>query len=389
MPEQQRIMHIIYSLKAGGAEELLSQWVRHRESAHEHHIVCAWRDGGPLESVIRGSGATLHVLRLRRRRSWTGPLALWDLVTAVERLSAIGRDSEATLIHGHLNDGALLAVLVARRLGRPALAHVHSHHLVPLTLGAGTLAARAWTATLGWSLRRAALVACVSEEVRRTVRARFKMTTACLCVVPVGVRPPAVSGRRSAARDRLGLAPDVFVAGFVGRLVANKNQIALLEMMAHVRTRHENVRLLLAGEGPDRDRLADRARALGFDPDDILLDRVGDVAEFLAAADVFVTASLTEGTSLAVVEAMAAGLPIVALDAEGNRDTLAEGAGWLVPDARPETLGDAVLRLAHEPTTRRRLRDQARARYEACYSWEAMMNALTEAYGAAAGAEPR
>jgi 1,2-diacylglycerol 3-alpha-glucosyltransferase len=154
-------------------------------------------------------------------------------------------------------------------------------------------------------------------------------------VVPTGIRLETFAdGSREAGRRRLGLSPDAFVAGHLGRLAEEKNLGFLADALAGFLGRHPGAHAAIAGHGPMKDTIAARFDAAG------LRERLhwagilrgSEVADFYAALDVFAFASTTETQGIVLAEAMAAGRPIVALDAPGSREAVADGdTGLLLP----------------------------------------------------------
>jgi glycosyltransferase involved in cell wall biosynthesis len=200
--------------------------------------------------------------------------------------------------------------------------------------------------------------------------------------------PRGVDGRlfrpdrecREAIREALGFEKDDVVIGHVSRLAAEKNVGYLADALAIVAAARPSVRLLLVGDGPERAglerRMGPAARFVGYRSGD-------DLADHYAAADVFAFASLTETFGNVVLEAMASGLPVVAVRAGGVGDIVRQGGtGLLVePGEPPARFADALFRLVDDAALRRDLALSARA-YAIDQTWEAIMGALRDRYRA-------
>lgn len=188
--------------------------------------------------------------------------------------------------------------------------------------------------------------------------------------VPVEVIPTGVdttlfgSGDGAAFRARMGIPRDAFLLGHVGRLALEKNLRFLAAAVARFLKRHADARFLLAGEGPalaeirqafDRAGLGDRLHCAG------ILGR-GELADAYHAMDVFAFASLSETQGMVLTEAMAAGVPVVAVDASGVREVVREGVnGRLIPRADAGEFAAALAWIAGLPSEgRRRLREGVR-----------------------------
>jgi len=142
-----------------------------------------------------------------------------------------------------------------------------------------------------------------------------------------------------------------------------------------------SARATVVGDGPERADLAEEVRRLGVEGAVDLVGEREDVADLLAAADVFALPTLSEGLPMSVLEAMAAGLPVVAAAAGGVPELVEDGqTGILVPPGRPDALAAALGRLAADPALRRRLGGAGRRRAEAHFDIEACRRAHVDLY---------
>jgi glycosyltransferase involved in cell wall biosynthesis len=273
---------------------------------------------------------------------------------------------------GRLSPSALGPLV---RLARGGLLHAHDYKALALALTAGALARVPVVATFHgdtghlrrvllyerlarWAARFTPAVAATSGPLAEALRAAAPGTP--VHVIPNGIRvgPLPTPAERAAAREALGLPAGVPVVAFVGRLSPEKAPEVLLRAV-----RGTAIRFLVAGDGPLRESLEaeadpEQVRFLGFLP---------DVGPVLAAADVLALPSRTEGLPMVVLEAMAAGLPVVASAVGSLPEVLGGGAGLLVP------AGDVpALRLALEqlsaPDVRAALAAEARRRVESRYA---------------------
>ena len=186
-------------------------------------------------------------------------------------------------------------------------------------------------------------------------------------------RPGRIEVRRA-----LGFAPEEVVIGYVSRIAAEKNVAYLTEALERVAGDRPAVRFLFVGDGPARGdlerRMGARARFAGY--------RSGeDLADHYAAADLFAFSSKTETFGNVILEAMASGLPVVALRAGGVADTVQPGVtGSLIePDAPPARFAEALITLVDDPDLRRRVAASARA-FALEQSWGAIMETLRRRY---------
>ncbi len=153
-----------------------------------------------------------------------------------------------------------------------------------------------------------------------------------LATIPNGVAPPAAPTKPRATLRRYGALDDGPVLLMAARFAEQKDHRLILDAMPAIRTAHPRVTLLLAGEGPLKWTIAREIAARGLAGSVRMLGQRGDLPDLMAAADLLVLPSRFEGLSLVALEAMAAGLPVVASDAPGNAGMLDHGrSGWLAP----------------------------------------------------------
>ncbi len=250
--------------------------------------------------------------------------------------------------------GDTSAMLTGRLLARrPSVVETQGLHLLRRSEGVrGALVRRA----MSRAVARTAATVCASEPEMRELREVCSPAgVARLRLVLNGIEMPEPIGaaEREEARRELGLLPDAFAVLYAGQLESRKRPAVAAEA---VRSLGGGAVLLAAGDGPERqalERLGDPAvRVLGFRP---------DVPRLLAAADAFVMPSEREGLSLAVLEAMGRGLPVVVSDGAGNPEAVGD-AGIVVPLDDAPALAAAFGRLAADPELRSRLGAEGRER---------------------------
>lgn len=187
--------------------------------------------------------------------------------------------------------------------------------------------------------------------------------------------PPLVQDDRSRLREKLGLPPEDFIAAFVGRLSHEKNPELLLSAWSRVAARHPAGKLLFVGEGEMRRALEASARAAGLWGSVVFTGRVENVGDYLNAVDAFVLPSLTEGMSVALLEAMAARLPVVASRVSGTVDIIRDGVnGLLFESGDEQELVKCILSLRESPERRGDLGRRARQTVEESFSLDAAVD---------------
>ncbi len=200
-------------------------------------------------------------------------------------------------------------------------------------------------------------------------------------VIPNGIFPSALSVSREEIRQRLGLPPEVTIVLSVGRLVWEKGYDVTLEIARHTGTWHPAPHFLIAGDGPLRNTLGQQIHASGLVERAHLLGERRDIPALLAATDVYLNTSVSEGLSNSIMEAMAAGVPVLAAAAGGTSELIQERkTGLLFP---PGDLATAVMKLdwlTRDLRLRSRLGQQGRQHIATNYSLDVMVSRLERLY---------
>lgn len=335
------MLHVLPDLGVGGAERVAVELMRHTAAAGRYAVgaVCLGSPRHtPLEAQLARDGIPAWFLDKPRGASPRCAAQLHRLV----------RQCRPRLLHTHLHVMPyVLPTLSAHR----GLACVHTVHNLAghETRGIKRLAQRL-------AYRLGVTPVAISHAVRRSLRAVYGLREAHL--VPNGIALESVQpedGARERTRAALELPADAVAFACFARLAPQKNHAGLLDAFALGPARDPRAHLLLCGDGPLRESLESRARALGLTRVRFLGER-HDVASLLAAADVAVLASHWEGSPLAVMEAMAAGKPVVATAVGGVPELVHDGrTALLVPPRQPRALAQALRHLLDDPTLRQRL----------------------------------
>jgi glycosyltransferase involved in cell wall biosynthesis len=234
-------------------------------------------------------------------------------------------------------------------------------------------------------MNRADCVVTVAKSVRRRLIGRCGRLRIPVRVIPNGVDVPAVDEsetERAALRRSLGIAPGAIVLGSVGRLVQVKDFGNAIDAVSQLGERSGDVHLVLVGDGPERGALEARAERRHVADRVHLIGQTSEVGRWLAAMDVYLNVSLSEGMSQSLLEAMAMGLPMVVTDV-GDNAALVNGpaaCGLVIPAGEAAATAGAIAQLLAEPRRRGKLGENARARHAAKYNVEAMIRAYEDLY---------
>jgi glycosyltransferase involved in cell wall biosynthesis len=223
----------------------------------------------------------------------------------------------------------------------------------------------------------------VSELVGNYVQRQCWTDPARIKVLYNGVDPALYQGKSVAAkvRQELGLPPDRPVVGLVARLDHRaKGHLELLEALSILKDRH-TIHALMVGGGRRQEEMQQLAVSLGLGEVVHFLGNRRDVPDLLAAMDIFVLPSHSEGVSLAVLEAMAAGLPVIVSEVGGLPEIVQQGeTGLLIPPKDPEALAQSLARVLEDPGLAQSLGQKAREHVQEKYSLERLAQEVNAAY---------
>jgi len=332
-----RVLWLVKGLGPGGAERLLVAAAAHRDRSR-FAISCAyllpWKQ--QLAPELEALGVPTLCLGVRDERD----------VRWAARLRRHLRVEPVDVLHAHSPYPAGIARIVTKtlpRVGRPGT--VYTLHNTWTSFATPTRVLNSWT------MGADAADLAVSDLVRDTVPDRLRARTE---VVVHGIDLDAVRARRDRAgvRAELGIGPDEIVFGTVANFRAQKDYPNLLAAAVVLRDRGANVRIVAVGQGPlEVEMRAEHAR-LGLEGHVALLGERADAVRIMSGCDGFVLASNNEGLPVAVMEALALGLPVVGTAVGGMAEAVDGTNGVLVPARDPTALADAMQALAEDPARR-------------------------------------
>lgn len=242
-----------------------------------------------------------------------------------------------------------------------------------------------------WIVRRADAVVANARAGARMTAQRTGHPLAAIDVIPNGVEMPAPMDATTRARLRaeLGIPAERAFGLFVGRFVVEKNLPLLLDALARIEPTTRPL-LLLAGDGPLRPEVIAQCQTLRLGENLRLLGERRDAQTLMQAADFLVLPSREEGLSNVLLEAMAAGCPVIASDAGGNPELVEhQVTGLVFPSDNAERLAQDLLTMTHDPTLRARLGAAAHRHAEAEHSVAALVQSTQAVYERVLGAQPR
>ena len=276
---------------------------------------------------------------------------------AYRELKRVIDRGEFDLIHCHTPVGALLTRLAAGKARRKGTKVIYTAHGFHFFKGAPAL---------NWLVYFPAEWLCgFLTDVLITINredydfAQKHIHAGKVCYVPgVGVDMDRFGGSRETAREKLGIGEEEFVLLSVGEMTENKNHRLALQALALLP--EKPIRYVLVGRGERMEDLQAQARELGITDRVIFTGYRNDVSELYPAADAFFFPSFREGLSVALMEAMASGLPAIVGKIRGNTDLIDDGVEGVYMPLTPEGAAEAIRKLYDDPALRSRLGEAAR-----------------------------
>jgi glycosyltransferase involved in cell wall biosynthesis len=364
------ITHFVENMERGGLERTVIDLIgAQREAGHQCRLVCLF-ERGALADELSDSGVSVETCNKRDGADFR----------ALRRARHLLRGGG--VLHTHNATAHYYAVLAA--VGLPIQRVVNTRH----SMGDSDPRSRR-----EWLYRRCMprtdYAVAVCETARRNLQDKGVAPREALLAIPNGIRTegfhPAGAAARAWLREELALPPESLLIGTVGRLQPVKDQASLIRAFRQVRLAVPHARLVLVGGGVLRAELETIAANEGVAEAVRFMGDRSDVSRLLQGLDVFALSSLSEGYSIALLEASAAGLPIVATDVGGNAEIVRDRSnGLLVPARDADRLAAALVELLLAPERAAAMGQAGRewvthegsfrtmaARYEALYRGEA------------------
>jgi glycosyltransferase involved in cell wall biosynthesis len=361
------LAYVVNSLNPGGTEKLVVEMSLAVAAEWDVHVFCLDEPGAWADS-LRMRGIAVHTL-------WRQPGL--DLRVAA-RLANHFRRIGARLVHAHQCTAWFYAALSRLLYGAPRLLLEEHGRFYPEVDNRPRR-------FMHWALIRRLTQAfvAVSADIRERLRRYEGLGSAEIAVIYNGVQAPALLGsmERRELRESLGFTDSHVVVGTVGRFDVIKNLPLLLRSVAAAHHQLPQLRCLLVGHGPEFGATQALAAELGITKEVVFTGFREDARRLVQTMDLFVLASLSEGTSMALLEAMAGGVPVAVTAVGGNPEIVIGGeTGWTVASGDEVALTAAFVEAATDASRRIALAAAGQRRYRERFTFEAMMAQYGELY---------
>jgi glycosyltransferase involved in cell wall biosynthesis len=370
-----KVLQLIHNLRAEGAQRVLVNLVSATDPQVIDQQVCAWKMGGPLAKQLQ----TMQVpLTLGDQLPLQGKSFFWRLM----QLRHLICDQKIDLMHAHLSDAIMVAAFLKCLTGVPFVITHHCPDFMPPNLRGFKARLYAWV--VRWAMRQAAMHIAISAAVQQSIITAVALHQANWQVVANGVPLPPLNQTKPILDFPLAMPArfrhrPILIA--VGRLDIVKDVAQLIMAMPNVLAVMPDVRLAILGDGPLRGQLQAQIERLQLQSQIELVGLSTEVGAWLQQSTVFVSCSIYEGVPMALLEAMACGLPVVVSDVAGNRDVVAHlRTGWLYEKNEDNALISALITALQDHARAHQLGRAAAVWVREHYSQEAMASAYQRLY---------
>jgi len=358
-----RVCYIVSDDLWAGAEVMAWNLIRTLHTSGKVAVQVIALNPGRLSRSLAEEGVRVFVVNEARL----------SFVSLLVRVRGILKATAPDIVHAHRYKENILAFLAGGLSRRPRL--VSTQHGMPETShrDAGLLKiciSRFNTLLLTYGFHR---YVCVSDDLRRHMARRYAMTGGKACVVYNGV---ALSWPLSPRREG-----HTVTIGSAGRFYPVKDFALMIDVARAVRQKLPDVMFRLAGDGPLREDLQDRAEARGLKGSFSFAGHVADMPAFYRSIDIYLNTSVHEGIPMSILEAMASGVPVVAPDVGGIGEIITHGMdGYLIPTRNPEDFARCLVALCESRALRRQVAEHAAATVRDRFSAEAMADHYFQLY---------
>jgi glycosyltransferase involved in cell wall biosynthesis len=361
-----RVMHVITDLRFGGAQQLLLHLVKASDHQRfDHQVATLYGGETHIAESIRQAGVPVTDLKMKPK--WRLD-SLWRFYRLVRRESPL-------ILHNWLFHAIVISRVVGRLCRVPVI--LSARHNTNI---GGPLREKVnrWTSSLDDK------VIAISEAVRQAEIQNSHIRPEKIITIYNGIplnRLPTRQEGRARMGEGLNIPATAIVLTTVARLHPQKGHADLARLIPGILEKSPDCHFVWIGDGEEKDKLFALVNQLGIASHVHFTGSRSDIPYWLAGTDVFVFPSQWEGLGIALLEAMAAGLPVVATAVGGVREVVVDGqTGFLVPAQDPSSLVNALLQLANDPGLRTRMGQAGQRRVREHFSLEAMVRQTEQLY---------
>ena len=360
-----KILFVTFSLDVGGLENLVLELARNLDRERFASSICTLQKGGKLQQEFERSGIPVYVIEKREGMDFFLPFKIYRLLKQ-KKIDIVHTNNAVPWLY------VGISVLFRRRI---RLIHTeHSHLPVEKEL---LIKAERLLSKLTFS------IVADSANVAKFLSSRVNVPGRKLKTIYNGVNCKRLNININAQSKKreIGRGGSEQIVGIVGRLVLVKDHVNLLCAFKKVINEVSRVKLLIIGDGELKDYLVKYAHDLKITQKVKFLGNRFDVPDLLKTMDVFVISSLSEGFSIALLEAIASGIPVVATNVGGNAEIIEHGvSGLLVPPKDPNEISKMIVSLLKNKEMAKKIGERGQRKVRADFSFEKMKEKYQSVY---------
>lgn len=358
------VLHVTYDMNIGGTEQVIKNLVLGLDSeCYRSSVLCIDGSVGPWGQDLQKMGVTHHTLA--RKPGFDAAL--------IRNIHALIRHEQVDIVHAHQYTPFTYGWFGSALTSRPVIFTEHGRFYPDVS---------SWKRRLINPLleARTAAITCISAATRQALVTFENFSERRIEVIYNGIADSACASDPALA-DQLGLTPENVVFGTISRLDPIKNQSMMLRAFARCLIQFPLARMLVVGDGPSRAELESLVDQLDIRSAVIFAGFQPKPQSYLALMDVFLLPSLSEGTSMTLLEAMCFSKPSLATAVGGTPEIIKDGvSGLLTPNEDESALSDAMVRLAASGELRESLGRNARDQYERRFTVASMARQYEHLY---------
>lgn len=359
------LLYVNYSFDIGGIETLILDICRVLDKGKYNVSICSFHKNNYLESEFKLMGVPLYILEKKPGID----------ISLIFRLRRLSKEINADIIHTHNAAQWFYGALACLGIKKPVV--IHTQHS-ELKKDKKTL-----LASLRFLSKKTHSVVGVAEALSDYLANSGRINKKKIRVVYNGIDTEKFNIKIDADRKKesLGIRKDYLTIGIIARLVPNKDHKNIIDAFKIVCETFGNVQLVIVGDGGLRDGLIKYAKDIEIGKQIYFLGNRRDIPELFKIFDIFVLSSLIEGLPVTILEAMAAGLSVVATDVGGNREVVIDNYnGFLVPPKDSRRLAEAICVILRDESRRKKLGENARRMVRAKFDFNRMVKEYSDLY---------
>lgn len=367
---RKRVVFIVGTLNTGGIERSVVDWCLYLQDTTDWEpvVICVLKRSGPFLPVLENRGIRVEECRLRQRGF-------------TFRLKRIVQQFNPQVVHSQVAFSMPWQVLGIVLSGSRRIIFTQQNEYQNWNPLGARIRLKIY---FGLFFRFIDQYTCVSEKVRDSLCALSGRSPRDFSIIPNSVNTGLFfpdPAQRDQQRQQMNVKPETFLAGMVARFSPQKGHLYLLEAVRLLQARQVDGKIVLVGVGDLENEVRAFVERYGLQDQVLFYGQALTVNHVLQALDCFILPSLWEGMPLALLEAMASGIPVIATDVAGTREVIQhEINGILIPAKNPEAIAAAFVRMKDDPEFRKKLSQQALTFVREKYSVAANMKAYLQLY---------